>query len=73
MGVDYKIMCKLCVNKGYIVLPIGYYMCHDIMTKTDYSYKICPLCQGRKIDVFNYPASLEAEKYLVDYKVGSIK
>ena len=65
-------ICKLCQNKGYIVLPLEYYQCHDFLTKTDYSYKVCPLCIGRKIDVFSYPASLEAKEYLIDYKVGGV-
>jgi len=67
-----KRKCTLCKNQGYIVLPMDYYQCHDFLTKTDYSYKVCPLCQGRKIDVFSYPDSLEAKEYLVDYKVGKI-
>jgi len=40
--------------------------------KTDFAYKVCPLCQGRKIDVFSYPDSLEANEYLEDYKVGKL-
>ena len=66
-------MCKLCQNRGYIVLPVDYYLCHDFLTKTDYAYKVCPLCQGRKINVFNYPESLQANEYLEDYKVTRLK
>jgi len=54
------------------MLPLDYYQCHDFLTKTDYSYKVCPLCGGRKIDVFSVPGSLEAKEYLIDYKVGNI-
>jgi len=66
------VVCKLCHNKGYIVLPVGYYTCHDFLTKTDYSHKVCPLCQGRNIDVFSYPDSLQADAYLEDYKVRRV-
>ena len=65
-------MCKLCRNQGYITLPIDYYLCNDYLMKTDFAYKVCPLCQGRKIDVFSYPDSLEANEYLEDYKVGKL-
>jgi len=67
-----KLMCKLCRNNGYITLPIGISITEGFLAKTNLAYKVCPLCQGRKIDVLSYPHSLEAKEYLVDYKVGSL-
>ena len=55
------------------MLPLDYYLCHDFLMKTDYAYKVCPLCLGSKIDVFSYPDSLVANGYLKDYKIGHLE
>ena len=65
-------MCTVCKNRGYITLPIDISLVEGFLAKTGLAYKVCPLCQGRKIDVFSYPSSLEAKEYLIDYKVGKV-
>lgn len=64
-------VCRLCKNNAYITLPMHYEICNDFLGKTIYSYKKCPLCIGLKIDVLQYPFSLQGDKWLEDYKVGS--
>lgn len=63
--------CSLCKNKGYVQLPVGYTIAHDFLSKTNFAYKICPVCKGYKKNIFNYPFSIEACEWLEDYKSGS--